>query len=410
MKILIVHNRYQQRGGEDSVADDEVALLRAGGHDVATVFVSNDSIATFADKARAAIDVADSPLVRNLVLDAVRRHEPDVVHVHNFFPLISPAVHARVRALGPATVQTLHNFRITCANGLLLRDGRPCELCVGRSPLPAVVHRCYRGSFVGSAVLARMIAKHRRERTWQRHVDRFIVLSDFARDTFVRAGVPAERIAVKPNVVDDPAPVAAMRRAGVLYVGRLSQEKGAQVLAAAARLTDAAITVVGDGPLAAALKSSAPANVTLLGAIPRAEARALMARAAAVVVPSICYENFPITVAEAFAAGTPVIASRIGALAEIIEDGQTGWHVTPGNPAELAAAIDRGVADPAESARRGTAAREAYRARYTASAALARFEAIYAEAMTSRRAAGASEARDNAPFALHRARTRQTVI
>ncbi len=410
MKILIVHNRYQQRGGEDSVVEDEIALLRAGGHDVSTVLVSNDAIATFADKARAAINVADNSLVRNLVLDAVRRHEPDVVHVHNFFPLISPAVHARVRALGPATVQTLHNFRITCANATLLREGRPCELCVGRSPLPAIVNRCYRGSLVGSAVLARMIAIHRRERTWQRHVDRFVVLSDFAREIFIRAGIPADRIAVKPNVVDDPAPAAAVSRAGVLYVGRLSHEKGAQVLAAAARLTDAVITVVGDGPLAATLKSSAPGNVILLGAMPREEARALMARAAAIVVPSICYENFPITVAEAFAAGTPVIASRIGALAEIIGDGQTGWHVTPDNPAELAAAIDRVVADPAESARRGAAAREAYHARYTTTAALARLEAIYVEAMASRRAAGAPGAHDKALFALHRARTGETAV
>ncbi len=214
MKILIVHNRYQQRGGEDSVADDEVALLRAGGHDVATVFVSNDSIATFADKARAALGVADGPLARHLVAEAVGRFRPDVVHVHNFFPLISPRVHARVRAFGPATVQTLHNFRITCANGLLMRAGQPCELCVDGTSLHAIAHRCYRDSFVGSAAPAHMIARHKRERTWQRHVDRFIVLSRFARDIFVRAGVPAERIVVRPNVVDDPAPVSGTPRAG----------------------------------------------------------------------------------------------------------------------------------------------------------------------------------------------------
>ena len=404
MRILIVHNRYQQRGGEDSVVDDEIALLRAGGHEVSTVLVSNDAITSFADKTRVAINVADNPLTRGLVTDAVRCFQPDVVHVHNFFPLISPAVHARVRALGPATVQTLHNFRITCAGANLLRDGRPCELCVGGSSLHGVVHRCYRGSLVGSAALVHMIARHRRERTWQRHVDRFIVLSDFARDVFVRAGVPADRIAVKPNTIDDPAPVAEVPRTGVLYVGRLSEEKGIQVLAAAARLTDAAITVVGGGPLAGSVNRSAPDNLSLLGAMPRIEARAMMARAAAVVVPSICYENFPITVAEAFAAGTPVIASRIGALAEIVEDGRTGWHVAPGDPTALAAAIDRVVADPAESAHRGAAAREVYRARYTASAALARLATIYSEAIASRHAAGASGAHDNAAFTVHRTR------
>lgn len=383
MKILVVHNRYQQRGGEDTVAEDEAALLAAGGHNVSTVFVSNDVIASFTDKVRAAASVADGPLAA-LVVDAVRRHRPDVVHVHNFFPLISPAVHARVRALGPATVQTLHNFRITCAGGLLLRNGRPCELCVNSSPLNAVVHRCYRGSLLGSAATAHMIVRHKRQRTWQRHVDRFIALSRFARDIFERAGVPAEKIVIKPNAVDDPGPAIGLPRAGVLYVGRLSEEKGIAVLAASARLTNAAITVVGDGPLAPELKASAPATLTFSGAMPRAEARAMMARAAAIVVPSICYENFPIAVAEAFAAGTPVIASRIGALPEIVLDGRTGWLAAPGDPAALAAAIDAAVGDPGESARRGASAREVYDARYTPEAALCALEAVYAEALAER--------------------------
>ena len=402
MKILIVHNRYQQRGGEDSVAEDEVALLRAGGHEVSTVFVSNDSILTFSDKTRVALGVADGRLARKQVVDAVRRVAPDIVHVHNFFPLVSPEVHAGVRALGPATVQTLHNFRITCANGLLLREGRACELCVAGSSLHGVVHRCYRGSLVGSAALAHMIARHKRRQTWQRHVDRFIVLSRFARDVFVRAGVPPEKIVVKPNVVDDPAPVADRPRAGVLYVGRLSDEKGVRVLAAAARLTDMSVTVVGDGPLAATLRADAPANLALVGARPRPEARALIAGAAALVLPSICYENFPITVAEAFAAGTPVIASRIGALAEIVEDERTGWHVTPGNPAELAAAIDAATRNAADARRRGEAARQTYLQHYTPRASLHALEAIYADALaTRRRAPGRVDMTSQAMAARH---------
>ncbi len=401
MRILVVHNRYQQRGGEDSVADDEIALLRAGGHEVDTVIVSNDAIVGFADKARAALGVADGPLTGERISDAVRRFAPDVVHVHNFFPLISPRVHARVRALGPATVQTLHNFRITCANGLLMRAGRPCELCLTGSSLHAVAHRCYRGSFAGSAALAHMIATHRREQTWQRHVDRFIVLSNFARDIFVRAGLPAERIAVKPNAVADLAGGETAERAGVLFVGRLSPEKGVDHLIAAARLTRVPITIVGDGPEAARLAAVAPDTVRFLGALPRADVRAVMARARALVMPSIWFEGFPVTVAEAFAAGTPVIASRIGALAEIVEDGRTGWLVNPGDPAELAAAIDRALSDPIEAAARGAAARQTYRARYTAEAALASLEAIYAEAIASRRAAGLSGATDTASFAIH---------
>jgi glycosyltransferase involved in cell wall biosynthesis len=402
MRILVVHNRYQQRGGEDAVAEDEAALLAAGGHDVSTVFVSNDAIASLADKVRAAVNVADGPAAA-LVVEAVRRHRPDVVHVHNFFPLISPQVHARVRALGPATVQTLHNFRITCAGGLLLRAGQPCELCVEGSALNAVAHRCYRGSFLGSAATAHMIARHKCERTWQRHVDRFIALSHFGRGIFERAGVPAGKIVVKPNAVDDPGASSGARRAGVLYVGRLSEEKGVAVLAAAARLTSAVITVVGDGPLRT-LASSAPTTLTFAGAMPRGEARAMMARAAAVVVPSICYENFPAVVAEAFAAGTPVIASRIGALAEIIEDGRTGWLAAPGDPAALAAAIGAAVADPDESARRGTSARRVYAGRYTLPVALSALEAVYAEALAARHATRTSGTHDPARFAVHQTR------
>ena len=389
MRVLVVHNRYQQRGGEDSVVEDEIALLRAAGHAVETVFVTNDVISGVANKIRAARDIADGRAMRDLVPDAVRRFRPDVVHVHNFFPLLSPSVHARARVLGPATVQTLHNFRIACAGGNLLRDAAPCELCVGRSPLPAIVHRCYRGSLVGSAALAHMIAAHRRRGTWQRDVDRFIVLSHFARDIFVRAGVPADRITVKANAVDDAVPAANSVRSGVLFVGRLSEEKGIAVLADAARLTQAEVTAVGNGPLAGALAAKLPGSMRLVGSMARAEARRAMAGAVAVVVPSICYETFSIIVAEAFAAGTPVIASRIGTLAEIVEDGHTGWLVDPGNPADLAAAIDQAVALPQESARRGAAARETYLARYTAQAALANLEAVYSEAIAARRAAAA---------------------
>ncbi len=404
MKILLVHNRYQQRGGEDSVVDDEAALLRAAGHEVFTVFLSNDTIAGVGDKVRAAFDIADGKQARGRVLHAVSRHQPDVVHVHNFFPLISPSVHSHVRALGPATVQTLHNFRITCANATLQRAGRPCALCVDGSSLNGVVRRCYRGSLTGSAALAHMIARHRRLGTWQRDVDRFVVLSDFARDIFVRAGVPGERMVVKPNAVEDIDDRPASVRTGALFVGRLSEEKGIRVLLAAARLTQAPITVIGDGPLAGMVRNKAPDNLHFAGPLPRAEARIAMAQAAAVVVPSICYEGFPVTVAEAFAAGTPVIASRIGALAEIVDDGRTGWLVGPGDPAALAAAIDRATGDPHGSALCGAAARQIYLARYTQRRALASLESIYAQAIASRRAAEISPAKDDTPLALNRAR------
>lgn len=384
MKILIVHCPYQQRGGEDSVVADEIALLRYAGHDVETVFVPNAAISGVGSRIRTALQIADAPAGRTRVPEAIARFRPDVMHVHNFFPLVSPAVHTHARALGVATVQTLHNYRVTCAAGVLLRDGRPCETCVEGSPWNAVKHRCYRSSTVGSASLAYMIDRHRRAGTWHRDVDRFIALSGFARNMFARAGLPAERITIKPNAVADPGTPHAGPRAGVLYASRLSEEKGIRVLLAAARLTDVPITVIGDGPLATELAAAAPPNMTLLGGQDRDSTRAAMGRAVAVVVPSLSYEGFPLAVVEAFAAGTPVIAAGIGSVAEIVDDGRSGWHVAPGDAAALAATIDAVAGDSAEAQRRGANARGDYRARYTPAASLAALEQVYAEALARR--------------------------
>ena len=283
-------------------------------------------------------------------------------------------------------MQTLHNFRITCANGLLMRAGRPCELCVDGTSLHAVAHRCYRDSFVGSTALSHMIARHKRERTWQRHVDRFIVLSRFARDVFVRAGVPAEQIVVKPNVVDDPAPVSGTPRAGVLYVGRLREEKGIEALAAAAHLTDAAITVVGDGPCSQAeivgARQSGPARRAAARGCARDDGPRGRDRR-----PVDLLRELPDRRGRGLCSGTPVIASRIGALAEIVEDGRTGWLVAPGDPADLAAAIDVAAMNAAEAGRRGAAARRAYLTHYTPRASLQTLEAVYADALAERHSA-----------------------
>lgn len=390
-RILIVHNTYQIRGGEDAVVAREAAALRHAGRSVETLLLSNDDIRSPLDRLRAAASAANAPHGVAAVLAAVRRFRPAVVHMHNTFPLISPAVHKAVRATGAATVQTLHNYRVTCANAQLMRNGAPCETCVTGSPYNAVLHGCYRGSRVGSLAVAHMIATHRRAGTWTSEVDRFIALTPFARSRFVAAGLPAERIRVKPNGLPDPGAPRRLPRAGVLFVGRLSVEKGVQVLAAAAaRTSRAAIDVIGEGPLAAEL-ARAGGRLVLHGVQGREVVTDAMARATAVVVPSLWYEGLPMVIAEAFAAGTPVIASKRGALASLVEHGVTGLHVQPGDPDDLARACDWITDHPAEAARMGEAARAVFERDWVEAVTTASLLAIYDEAVAARRCEGVSD-------------------
>ena len=383
-RVLVVHNRYQIRGGEDVVVDREVAALRRAGIAVETVFLDNAAIRGPVDRARAFLETAHAPRGIAQVLGAVARVRPDVVHVHNVMPLISPGVHRAVRAAGAATVQTLHNFRVACANGILMREGGPCEDCLTGSPYQAVLHRCYRGSIPGSFAVARMIDRHRRAGTWLHDVDRFIALTRFARSRFLAAGLPEERIAVKPNGLPDPGRPVARARRGVVFAGRLSAEKGVGVLAQAAALGTVPVTVIGEGPMAEAL-AGAP-GLALVGRQGASAVRAAMERASAVVVPSLCYEGQPTVLVEAFAAGTPVIGSRLGGLAELIEDGATGLLVPPGDPRALAAAIARLAADPAEGRRMGAAGRAVFERTWTEAVTTAALVDLYREAVAARAA------------------------
>lgn len=364
LRVLMVHNRYQQAGGEDSVFANEVSLLRNGGCQVEVLEVSNRSISGVAAQIATALRVVSNSSGRLLMSDMLARTQPDIVHVHNFFPQLSPAVFDACQQAGVPAVWTLHNFRIACASGFLFRQGRVCEDCVGKVPLPAVLHRCYRGSTAGSAAVAAMVGWHRARGTWRTKVSRFIALNEFARDLFVRSGVPAERLAVKANFVADPRPEIGEfqgRREGAVFVGRLSAEKGASTLISAWRdLPHIPLTIVGDGPDRAALESTAPPWVRFVGFQDRANVLSIMARARALVVPSIWYENFPMTVVEAMALGTPVIASGLGALLTIVTNDYDGLHFAPGDPSDLARVVSKAFAAPGMLEQMGHAARQTW--------------------------------------------------
>jgi glycosyltransferase involved in cell wall biosynthesis len=359
MNTLIIHNSYQHRGGEDAVVDTEIQLLRTHGHKVVEYRRSNDEL-TDLSSAQAAMQTFWSRRSVSGVAKLVAAEDIEVVHCHNTFPLISPAVYwAATRARVPV-VQTLHNFRLICPQALMLRNEAPCEDCVGHVPWRGVMHGCYRGSRLQTGVLAGMITAHRVLGTWGGKVARYIALNEFCRQKFIQGGLPADRIVVKPNFVDaGPAPVSSNRE-GALYVGRLSQEKGISVLADAMRRLQGRVglTVVGTGPRADLL-TGLP-GVTLLGALPGDQVLSLMRQAQMLVLPSICYENFPRTLAEAFGCGLPVVASRLGAMAHLIDHDRNGFLFDAGNANALATAMDSLASDPQRCSEMGLTARQTY--------------------------------------------------
>jgi len=385
MKILVVHNAYQQRGGEDAVVESEVALLRAAGHEVREYRRHNNELDDMGT-ARAAADTLWSRRTASDLGALLAAWRADVLHVHNTFPLISPSLYWAAASARVPVVQTLHNFRLLCPQAMLLREGRVCRDCVGRVPLPAVRHGCYRGSRAETAVLASMLVLHRGLGTWQRKVQRYVALNEFCRDEFVLGGLPAERIAVKPNFVESPptaggaSGAAVTVRSGLLFVGRLAPEKGVTLLAeAASGLPAGTVAVAGSGPLADQVRQ-APGLQPLGGLAPTAVADA-MARSLALVMPSLWFENFPRTLVEAYAAGLPVIASRLGAMAELVQDGVTGLLAEPGDARDWAFKMRWALDHPAEMGRMGAAARARYEALYTPQRNLAQLLDIYEQAV-----------------------------
>ena len=373
-RVLVVHNAYQRRGGEDAVVESEIELLRSHGHAVETWFRSNDDVAGMSSLALAR-NTLWSDRTQQELGERIRSFQPDVIHAHNTFPLISPSLYWAAERAGVPVVQTLHNFRLMCLNALFLRDGKVCEDCMGQVPWRGVARACYRGSRAASAALAGMLALHRGLGTYRNKVARYVALNGFCRDKFIEGGLPAERVVVKPNFVDFdmPEPVA---RAGLLFVGRLSMEKGVATLAQAMTLLpDAKLRVAGDGPEAGLLDGVA--GVTRLGSQPGETVRQEMSRAMALVVPSIWYENFPRTIVEAFACGLPVIATRIGALADIVRDGETGLLVEPGSPQDLADKMAWALAHPERMAEMGRTARAQYEAEFSAEVNYRRLMEIY---------------------------------
>ncbi len=388
MKVLVLHTKYRYAGGEDAVVDSEIALLRRYGVEVHDVQLSNEA-SGLPGAVQLGRESAWSEPSYRLVKKLCADWRPDVVHVHNFWMRLSPSVHTACREAGIPVVQTLHNFRLLCLRGDFLRDGKVCTDCLGEGPWRGVLHRCYRDSFLASAAVARMIARHRSLETWDRQVDSFIALSSHSRSKFIAGGLDPAKISVKPNFVDDLQGAGRGRASAshtIVYVGRLAPEKGLDTLLEAWKAASPArgeLVIIGDGPLRADLEAQArslgldPERVRFLGPLRLSRVLEEMAAARAVVIPSLCFENCPRSVLEAYCSGRPVLTSRIGALDEFVHDWQTGLKFQPGDPADLGASLSTILSDPDLADRLGARAREEYLAHYTPARNFSMLAAVY---------------------------------
>lgn len=370
MRVLTIHNHYLIRGGEDESFAAEDRLLREMGHQVSVYEEHNERIAQLG-LWQTGLRAAWSRESYHLIREKLRASPHDILHVQNFFPLISPSVYYAAKAEGVAVVQSLRNYRLSCPDALFFRNGKVCESCLSKAiPWPGVIHRCYRDSLTASGATAIALTLHRAIGTWDKMVDAYIAPTEFAREKFIQSGLASEKILVKPNFVDPDPGIGNGAGKYALFVGRLSEEKGLDTLLAAwdCLQSKVALKIVGDGPLAnqvAGTMSRLP-HVEWLGAKTLTEVYELMGQAKMLIVPSKWYETFGRVVAESFAKGTPVIASNIGATAELVEPGRTGLHFKVGDSADLAAKIEWVLAHPKEWSHMRQQARAVFMEKYTA--------------------------------------------
>jgi len=391
LKILVVHNTYQQPGGEDIVFQQECRLLQAAGHDVVTYLRSNDEVKQYSGVRQLALipHTIWSTEARREFTEIFVRERPQIVHVHNTFIMISPSIYSVCAKANTPVVHTLHNYRLFCPAGTFYRHGHVCEECAEHTLWRSVRYGCYRGSRAATSTVAAMLVVHRVLKTWNHSSHFYIALTEFARSKFVRGGLPPERIFVKPNFVEPDPGVPDEKGNYTVFIGRLSPEKRVSTLLNAWKLLSEPfpLLILGGGPERAFLQELARSQnldgVSFRGHLPREQVIAILRKARFLIFSSEWYENFPVTIAEAFACATPVIASRMGAMQEIIEDGRTGLHFQPGDSQDLAKKIAWAWSHPKEMAVIGRAARREYETKYSSQQNYAQLMNIYEQVLAS---------------------------
>lgn len=391
MKILYIYNLYQQTGGENLWVRSEPDLFTARGHQAIVFRRDNKEISDLSLWQRGSLfwRAAWSAQSHRDVRDLIRRERPDVAHVYNTLALITPSVYYACREEGVPVVQTLYNYRLVCPAGTLLRNGRICEECIDRSLLRGVLYGCYRNSRVQTAAVAGMLYRHRRRATWSEMIDAYLVPTEFMRRKLIRAGLPADRVVVKPNFHEPDPGLRATSDGSVVYIGRLAEEKGLRTLVAAWEQMESPprLRLIGDGPLREELEREASVSrgqIELLGQQSHARAIEYLKKAAFVVLPSEWYEAFPHVILEAYACGVPILGSRIGTLADVIEDGVTGLLFERGDPADLAAKAHWMMEHEYHARQLGLNGRAVYEKEYTAERNYRRLIAIYRSTIDGR--------------------------
>ncbi len=387
MISLFIHTEYSQTGGEEIVFSKECLLLSAYNIQNFTYTLLNKALFTHNDIMKALCTIWNQKSFRD-IHKLVHTQNINVSHCHNTFPMISPSVYFAANRSGSCVVQTLHNYRLLCPNAIFLRNNKPCELCkLMFFAWPGVKYHCYRNSLSATLVTALMLSFHKLIGTWKNQVDVYIALTEFARQKFIEGGLPAEKIVVKPNFIDPDPGVKTINGDYALFVGRLSPEKGVTSLLKAWKyLADIPLLIAGDGPLLGSIKLAADKipSIKMAGRIEHKAVIESMKKAKFLVFPSEWYEGMPMTILEAFACGLPVISSRLGAMAELVKDGETGLLFEAGNPQDLSNKVRWAWEHPQELALMSKNARAEYEAKYTAEKNFEQLMAIYQKAIETR--------------------------
>jgi glycosyltransferase involved in cell wall biosynthesis len=343
MKVLLIHNKYQQRGGEDAVFENETELLRKHGNIVETIIYNNNDIAHLS-KVELAIKLfynKDSYSELNAIF---KKFEPEIIHVHNFFPLASPSIFFAAKKNKIPIVVTFHNFRLICSNGILFKDNNTCEKCVNSVfPLSGIVNKCYRNSIIQTSLLTSMTAFHKLIKTWNKKIDGYICLTEFSKNKLVNSSLKLDenKAYIKPNFSFEERIEVNKRENFYLFVGRLSEEKGIKTLLELGKKSEIKLKIAGTGEMQEEVLAACKefTNIEFLGQRNKEELNKLYSKCKALIFPSTWYEGFPMTIVEALSNGTPVICSEIGGLPEIIIHNYNGLLFEPNNTDSLLSSI-----------------------------------------------------------------------
>jgi glycosyltransferase involved in cell wall biosynthesis len=374
MKVLLIHNYYQSSApsGEDIVFKNELELLENNGVEVITYERHNDEILDYGMGKKITLPFVNiwSKKTYREIKSLIKRERPDLCHIHNIFYLISPSAYYACRDSGVPVVQTLHNFRAFCANGLLYRNGEVCEECLGKVPFRGFIHGCFRNSRIYSLPVVGMEYIHKLIGSWDKKIDAFIALTNFGKKKFVEAGLREDRIFVKPNFLVNPPKPRIEPGNFVIFVGRLSKEKGlATLLEAWKEIENIPLNIIGDGPIRdnvlANIEKNRIKSVSYVGRVSHDEVIEFIKNSILMVFPSEWYEGFPMTLVEAYACGKPVVASRIGSVEEIVNDGETGLLFEPHNQSDLAEKVNYLLKNIDKCKEMGEKARMEFEEKYT---------------------------------------------